>query len=224
MKKYEKIENIVNYDAKGKLPVGFTEKYNLLKNLQYYGTEKVDGTNIGIVWDGYNITFQGRTEKSELPKNLEEKLKEIFLTPEMENVFEQIFGEKQAIIFGEGYGYKIQNGGERYVVGEVADFIVFDIMINDVYLMRESVEDICSKLNLKVVPIVFRGTLVDAVDYVLNNRESKVALMNNAKNNIEGIVCQPCGIRLYDKDNHRIIFKVKYRDVIKMKEVKENVE
>lgn len=221
MKKYQKIENIVNYDAKGKLPIGFTEKYNLLKDLQYYGTEKVDGTNIGIVWDGYNITFQGRTEKSELPKNLEEKLKEIFLTPEMENVFEQIFGEKQAIIFGEGYGYKIQDGGEKYVVGEVADFIVFDIMINDVYLMRESVESICSQLNLKVVPIVFRGTLVDAIDYVLNNRESVVAKENGAQNEIEGIVCQPY-IRLYDKNNHRIIFKVKYRDVIKIEEVQDN--
>ena len=217
MQKYQKIENIINYDGKGNLPVDFTEKYKTLKDIQVFGTEKVDGTNIGIVWDGYRISFQGRTEKSQLPKHLEQKLTEMFLTEEMENVFEQVFGEKEAIVFGEGYGEKIQQGGGNYfsLTGDRVGFIAFDVVIDGYYLSRENVEDVCSKLNIPVVPVVYRGTLKGALHYVLNNRESKVALSNNAKNDIEGIVCQP-NVQLFDNKGDRIIFKVKYRDMIKL--------
>lgn len=220
MQKYQKIENIVNYDAKGKMPVGFTKKYEALKGLTYFGTEKVDGTNIGIVWDGYRISFQGRTEKSELPKHLQEKLNSMFLSDEMENVFEQLFGEKEVIIFGEGYGEKIQTGGNYFsLVGDRVGFIVFDVMVEGCYLSRESVEDICNKLCLKVVPIVFEGTLEEAISYVQTMRMSRVAYENGSENEIEGIVCQPLGVRLYDERGNRICFKVKYRDVIKLKEL-----
>lgn len=217
MQKYQKIENIINYDGKGNLPVDFTEKYKTLKDIQVFGTEKVDGTNIGIVWDGYRISLQGRTEKSQLPKHLEQKLTEMFLTEEMENVFEQVFGEKEAIVFGEGYGEKIQQGGGNYfsLTGDRVGFIAFDVVIDGYYLSRENVEDVCNKLNIPVVPVVYRGTLKGALHYVLNNRESKVALSNNAKNDIEGIVCQP-NIQLFDSRGNRIIFKVKYRDMIKL--------
>ena len=41
-----------------------------------------------------------------------------------EQIFEQKFGNEQVILFGEGYGSKIQNGGNY---SAEPNFILFDI-------------------------------------------------------------------------------------------------
>lgn len=57
-----------------------------LKNIQWVGTEKVDGTNIRVYWDGYRISIAGRTDKAEIPPHLYKYLSDLFLTPEMESL------------------------------------------------------------------------------------------------------------------------------------------
>ena len=63
-----------------------------------------------------------------------EYLNNKFINIETEELFEQKFGENDVILFGEGYGAKIQNGG---LYRSDNSFILFDVMINGNYQNRE---------------------------------------------------------------------------------------
>ena len=102
------------------------EKVEFLANNQWVFTEKIDGTNVGVHWDGHKVAYQGRTERAQIPAPLVNILNEKFGTNEAEELFEQIFGEKEVVIFGEGYGKKIQKVGGEYLPDR-CDFILFDV-------------------------------------------------------------------------------------------------
>ena len=167
MKEYNKIDTVFERDMNGskKLIEGEfrSEAVKYLARCTWRFTEKIDGTNIRIHWDGHKITFGGRTERANIPAHLVNKLSEIFLGNETEELFEQKFGEKEVILFGEGYGVKIQNGGDyRPDVG----FILFDVMIGENYQPRETVEEIAKCFGLEIVPIIMEGTIAEAVYFV----------------------------------------------------------
>lgn len=65
MTEYTKINTIFERDMEGskKLIEGKfrDEAVEYLKDNTWVFTEKIDGTNIGVVWDGHTVTFQGRT-------------------------------------------------------------------------------------------------------------------------------------------------------------------
>ena len=214
MKKYHKIENIFQRETTGskKLMDGcyndLTVEY--LANCKWVCTEKVDGTNIRVYWNGYGITFGGRTEKSDIPSHLLEKLTEMFLNPETEQLFEQMFGEKEVILFGEGYGNRIQKVGSLY--REDVGFILFDIWVgteeNGCYLARENVVQIGSALGLEIVPIVYCGSLSGAVEYVKNK---PLSVVGGERVPMEGVVARP-EIEIRARDGKRIIVKIKACD------------
>ena len=211
MKYYHKIENIFNRDMDGskKLIIGDfrNETVEFLKDAEWICTEKIDGTNIGVVWDGHKVSYIGRTERSDIPKKLIASLDAQFQGNEAETIFEQLFGEKQAILFGEGFGGRIQKGSHY---SEDEDFILFDVYFpeSDVYAKREFVFDVAYALNIKIVPIVFRGDLSGAVNYVM--RKPKSALSNNV---MEGVVARPL-VELKDNQGKRIIVKIKVQDYV----------
>ena len=208
-KEYQKIGNIFKFDEKFRTIVGLNEPYETLKNIIWQGTEKIDGTNIRIHWDGHDITFAGHTDKSQLPENLKAYLEETFLTDEMEYVFEQIFGESEAYIFGEGFGYKIQTNGDKYLADNKCGFIIFDINIDGWDLKRKDVDDIANKLGLPSVPVVFEGTLDEGVEYVKQYNDSKVG---TKPTKMEGLVARP-KYELQNKMGKRIITKIKWEDL-----------
>ncbi len=115
MTKYLKIETPFERAADGskKLIEGKfrNETVEYLANSEWVFTEKIDGTNIGIVWDGHKITYQGRTENAQIPAHLANKLVELFGGNSNEELFEQKFEDQPVILFGEGYGVKINGGG-----------------------------------------------------------------------------------------------------------------
>ena len=207
MKEYHKIETIYEREVNGtkKLIEGKyrNEAVEFLANNKWEFTEKIDGTNIRILWDGHKIAFAGRTEKSQIPTHLMDKLSEIFLNDETEQLFEQKFGEKEVILFGEGYGAKIQSGGAyRPDVG----FILFDVVICDNYQNRESVEDIARCFGLEIVPIVMSGTIQEAVDFVKTKPNSTIGVAK-----MEGLVGRP-SVEMRDRRGNRIIVKIKVCD------------
>lgn len=207
MREYNKIETVYERDVDGtkKLIEGKfrNETVEYLANNEWLFTEKIDGTNIRVYWDGHKVTFGGRTDRANIPAHLVNKLTEIFLNEETEQLFEQKFGEMEVILFGEGYGVKIQNGGDyRPDVG----FILFDVLIGENYQGRESVEDIAKAFGLEIVPVVLRGTIKEAVDFIKTNPNSTIG-----KAKMEGVVGRP-EVELRDRCGHRLIVKIKCRD------------
>lgn len=208
MKEYHKIETLFKRDEKTKkLICGdyANETFEYLKDNIWQFTEKVDGTNIRIYWDGHKVQFGGRTDNAQIPSHLINRLNELFGGEANEQLFEQKFGDKEVELFGEGYGVKIQNGG---LYRDDVDFILFDVMIGGWYLKRESVEDIATYFGIDIVPIVLEGTLDDGINYVLTQRKSIVA-KNGAE--IEGVVGRP-KVEVLGRNGKRVICKIKYRD------------
>lgn len=213
MKEYVKIETIYARDMGGtkKLMPGVfrNEIVEYLQDLPWYWTEKVDGTNIRIHWDGHKVEFGGRTDKAVIPPHLLKYLEEQFSKTEFEEMLEQLFGERDVIFFGEGYGAKIQNGGDYTEDGKSVGFILFDVMINGNYQEYENVHSIAKILGMDVVPVVGMGTLHDAVEYVKNRPISKLGKQIKF---MEGVVCKP-GFELRDRTGKRIIVKIKWEDL-----------
>lgn len=211
MKEYHKIETIYERDTNGtkKLIEGKfrNETVEYLRHNVWEFTEKVDGTNIRIHWDGHMISFAGRTDKAQIPNHLMEYLNKTFLNDTTEELFEQMFGEKEVILFGEGYGPKIQKVGALYRPD--VSFILFDIMVNGMYLARNNVEDIAIALGIAVVPIVLIGTLYDAVNYIRTSPESCIGFAP-----MEGVVGRPA-VEVLDRRGNRVIVKIKVCDFVK---------
>lgn len=213
MKEYMKIDNVFKFDEKYRTIIGMNDIYKALKDIEWIGTEKIDGTNIRIYWDGHEIQIASRTDKAQIPTHLMEYLSNIFLTKEMEYVFEQMFGEKETYLFGEGYGFKIQNNGGAYFINNRdVGFILFDVNINGFDLNRDNVNDIAQKLGLECVPVIFKGTLDEAIEFV---RQHHMSTLGNNEHEMEGLVLQP-SIQLYNSQHKQIKCKCKYRDVVKL--------
>lgn len=210
MNEYTKIEAIFERDMEGtkKLIEGKfrNETVEFLKDNQWICTEKIDGTNIGIVWDGHRVSYQGRTERAQIPAHLMNKLIEMFGGETNEELFEQKFGETQVILFGEGYGAKIQKGGGNY--RSDASFILFDVYLpeQNLWLKRDALEDIARTFGIDVVPIILTGTLHEAVDFVKQKPKSTIGVAE-----MEGLVCKP-EVDMLDRMGRRVIVKVKVRD------------
>ena len=210
MTEYTKIDTIFERDMEGtkKLIEGKyrSETVEYLKDNRWIGTEKIDGTNIGIFWDGHTVSYQGRTERAQIPEHLMDKLAEMFGGTVNEELFEQKFGQMQVILFGEGYGPRIQKGGGKY--REDASFILFDVYLpqKNLWMKRDAVEDIAKTFGIDVVPVVYEGALPGAVEYIKEKPKSTIGTAN-----IEGIVCRPA-VEMYDRMGRRLMVKIKVCD------------
>lgn len=207
MVKYHKIETVFNRDEEGSkklIPGKFkSETIEFLANNKWCFTEKIDGTNIRVHWDGHRVEFGGRTDNAQIPAKLVDYLNSTFKDNETEELFEQKFGEADVILFGEGYGAGIQKGG---LYRDDVSFILFDVLIGDTYLKRESVEDIARTFGIDVVPIIGYGTLADAVEFV---KKKPMSTIGHAK--MEGIVARPV-VEMQDRLGNRVITKIKACD------------
>ena len=177
-------------------------EFGYLANNDWLWTEKVDGTNIRVRSYADRVEFGGRTEDAQIPAQLITRLQAMFT---LELFREKLPDEGEVILFGEGYGAKIQKGGGNYKA-DGCDFVLFDVMIGGTYLERENVVDIGEKLGVRVVPVVGVGSLNAAIETVRAGMES--AWGNFAA---EGLVMRPA-VELVTRRGHRIITKVKTRD------------
>ena len=210
MEEYHKIIGIFerDHDTKKLIEGKYTnETIEYLKDNVWEFTEKVDGTNIRIIWDGYRVSFAGRTDKAQIPVELSNRLFELFGGEANEQLFEQKFGQNQVMLCGEGYGNGIQTGAEY---SDKQDFILFDVKICNHWQPRSSVVDIAEYFGVEAVPVLLTGTLSDGIKFVKTKPLSKVA-----KNEcvIEGIVGRT-KVELNDRCSNRAIVKIKVRDFI----------
>lgn len=181
-----------------------------LKDNKWVWTEKVDGTNIRVMWNGTAVSFGGKTDNAQIYVPLINKLAGLFDTTPKRQLFKEMFNDPekelpQVCLYGEGYGARIQKGGGNYKKDDV-DFVLFDVKIGETWLERKNVEDIAVKLGIKIVPIVGEGTLLQAVELIKGGLKSQWGDFL-----AEGLVCRP-EVELRNRRGHRIITKIKARD------------
>jgi ATP-dependent RNA circularization protein (DNA/RNA ligase family) len=209
MKTYHKIQSVFKRDMENNAQ--FTEEYAMpeieyLKDNQWIFTEKIDGTNIRIMFDGGKITYGGKTDNAQLPCDLVEKLHQMF--DGKLDLFRECFknttdNPTEVCLYGEGYGSGIQKGG---CYQETKEFVLFDIKIGGSWLLRENIEEIAEKFEIKVVPIIGSGTIDEAIEMTKKG-------FNSQWGNFvaEGIVARP-KVELRTRKGDRVITKIKHKD------------
>ena len=208
MNEYHKIQTIFKRDPKTKYKTLLIGEYSLLefnylKNNIWVFTEKIDGTNIRVKWENQELSFEGKTDKAQIPVFLFDRLNEIFSI----ELMKEVFPEGDVCLYGEGYGAKIQGGGGNYIPDGV-DFILFDIKVAHWWLKRSDILIIAKQLNINAVPLIAEGTLNDLVTLVKGSFYSAIGPKPHLA---EGIVARP-KIELKDRAGRRIITKLKYKD------------
>lgn len=201
MSEYHKIQSIFKRDMTDKRKRLIEGDWSLpefeyLSNNLWEFTEKVDGTNIRVIFKDGVVTFGGRTSAAQIPAQLFARLNERFL-PLADKL-------KDAILYGEGYGAKIQKVGALYRGDQ--DFVLFDVRIGDWWLSRADVADIGKSLGIDVVPVIGEGALHDAVAW------AKAGILSSWGDfSAEGIVARP-KVELKSRGGGRIVAKIKCCD------------
>lgn len=209
MSEYHKIQSIFKRDMTSKRKTLMEGQWTLpefeyLANNTWVFTEKVDGTNIRVIFKDGGVTFGGRTADAQIPAQLVTRLNERFLP--MAAKLGEAFPDGSAVLYGEGYGAKIQKGGGNYRLDQ--DFVLFDVGVGDWMLQRADVEDVAAKLGIDIVPIIGEGTLHDAV------ASAKAGIRSTwGEFEAEGIVARP-KTELKTRSGHRLIAKIKCRDFV----------
>lgn len=185
-------------------------EFESLKHCKWVATEKIDGTNIRIFFDGEKVLFGGRTDNAQIPANLMNHLNDHYTFDFMKQHFPEVTKESPVILFGEGCGHKIQKGGGRYVNNEKrADFILFDVKIGHWWLGRMDVESIADRLEVRHSPVRFVLPLMDLIEEVKSGMKS-----NYFNDYAEGLVAYP-EFGMLHRSGQRIITKIKHRDFYK---------
>lgn len=164
-------------------------------------SEKLDGTNTRIIWDGYKLKVKGRTSASQLQGFQQELLAK--LTENGNYVFDELFGEKPVTIFGETIGEKIQKNPYN-VTG---DFLVFDILIDNVWLTYDQVKEYSEQLGLHYN----EHHSIRGWDNVLTEFEDRANDAEKHNFYFEGLVAVPYHMPL-DRLGNRVITKIKVAD------------
>lgn len=210
MNKYPKIKTVYKRDPRTRhrtLLVGewSTPEFEYLAADEWNFFEKVDGTNIRVIWDSalQTVEFRGRTDNAQVPNFLLERLLDIFPVSK----FTDVYPTTPMTLYGEGFGNKIQKAGKFYRADGV-DFILFDVFIGGFWLTQDNVQDIADHLGIRRVPLVATNNLFEAVFMVQDGFKSVVA---ETEMIAEGLIMRP-KVDLLTRTGDRIIAKVKHKD------------
>jgi hypothetical protein len=216
MREYPKINTIWKRDDRGRVIEGeyATPELEYLADLAWEWTEKVNGTNIRIGWDGAkpplgDYEIGGRTADAQIPAKLVAALRELIKPELMRAAFDDEGSRPpghgaSVTLYGEGYGAGIQKGGGNYSADQT--FVLFDVVVDGWWLDRENVADVGRKLGLRVVPVVGRGNLAYASEAM---KHDPISAWGDFA--MEGIVGRPA-VDLFDRRGERIMAKIKVRD------------
>lgn len=210
MKEYDKINTLFARDDRHQIIEGewSLPVFAYLANTAWRWTEKVDGTNVRVQWDGVSRRFSGKTDNSQIPVTLLHYLEDVLPLSRLAGPFS--YDGVRVCLYGEGFGKGIQKGGAGYNPDGVG-FVLFDVKVGDWWLERHNVEDVAAKLGLPVVPVVGVGTLADAVEFA---RDGYASHWNGVP--AEGLVVRP-SVELRLRDGGRVIGKIKHRDFARVR-------
>lgn len=221
MDEYHKIQTVWLRDPKTNFKTLLEDQWSkpefeVLKDLDWLWTEKVDGTNIRVIFDSFTVLFLGKTDAADTPAPLLRKLNALFPIRALQACFPDKEATTPITLYGEGYGVKIQKGGGRYIA-DGCSFILFDVKVGNMWLTRESVEDIGKKLGIAVVPICFKGPILRAIQVVRAQARDTLLppltsrISSDTTLPMEGLVGRP-PVELFNRIGQRIITKIKVKD------------
>lgn len=214
---YPKIETLFNRGEDHKVTAGYRmPEFGLVS--KWLVTEKIDGTNVRVFVDTRGIEsipvtgFRGRTDAAQMPPFLADELRRLFPDDRVGAAFDE---GTQAVLFGEGYGARIQKGGGNYRDG--ISFRLFDVAVTGTdgfiwWLNWSDVEDVARKLGIKTVPSFSVTQLEHIVKLVKNGLDSAVAYAERGHvTPAEGVVCRTEPL-LFTRRGHRLTWKLKTKD------------
>lgn len=215
MKEYHKINTLYKRDEVTKkiIPGEFSmPEFEYLYSNRWLCTEKLDGTNIRIIWDGIQVRFGGKTDTSQIPMQLLAVLQDLFPDDKMRKAFgpEETEGLKpghEVCLYGEGIGFNIQSKVGKLYIPDSHTFVLFDVKIGDWWLEWKNVVDVAQKLNIKHVPVVGEA----ALDAMISKVRSGFPSLFNSNAPAEGIVARPL-VDLFNRKGERIVVKLKTKD------------
>lgn len=175
-------------------------------------TEKIDGMNIRIGLSAADsfLTFAGRTDAAQLPLHLLEYLTATFPFKRVSAAFPT---GSEVVLFGEGYGERIQSGGDyRQGVG----FRLFDVWVDGWWLNVDDVDDVAAKLGIQTVPCVQKAVsfprLPDTAEALREYLPKSIVAAEDGRGRMaEGIVARTDPL-LMMRDGRRVMWKLKFRD------------
>ena len=200
---YPKINTLFKRDERNVIVPGdlTLPEFAYLQDNPWDWTEKVDGTNIRLHWNGSKLTVGGRTDGAQVPAKLTANIGPLSDPALWHTAFP---GADDVTVYGEGYGAGIQKGG-TYRPDQTV--IVFDVLVGRWWLSREDVADVAGKLGLDVVPPFGSHDLGSAWCLLTSG-----ALTSNwAGTPIEGLVGRP-SVDLFNRKGERVMVKMKVRD------------
>lgn len=236
---YPKVETLFERGDDHKVDTSRIRCPELLQIKSWLVTEKIDGTNIrvclepqpvlervssfddfGISWGTkqtgvtWAVRFYGRTDRAQIPQPLLSHLQETFTLDKMLSLCKD--EPKAMTLFGEGYGARIQNGG-NYRDG--VSFRLFDVLVEEKWWLDwENVAGIAKSLGIKTVPILREAT--DSAEICWLVRGSFASAVSSAEythwqkkgiRRAEGIVART-NPYLFDKFGRPLRFKLKTKD------------
>ena len=221
--KYPKIETLFNRKTEGKKKGHVIEgEYRLpeFENIKKWRvTEKIDGTNTRVFFKDGEVRYGGRTDNAQLHVKLIEHLQNTFTHQSLDHAFpmnEDGF-YPTVTLFGEGYGPKIQKGGNYR---PDISFRLFDVYIKDQdnllggwWLEPDDIYDIAQKLGIQEAPNLGTMTTKEIIDTVKNGIYSLISLEEGGSEKylMEGLVARTCPL-MFTRRGSRVMFKLKTRD------------
>jgi hypothetical protein len=210
---YHKIQNPFKMDPetrKRSEECGWTsDEFRFLRRNDWRLSEKLDGTNVRVMWDGAHVTFNGKTDGAQMPGGLVQFLQGMFGTWQMQERFAEKFGTDPVTIYGEGFGGKIQSG-TKYSPTSI--FAAFDVRVGDFWLRHPDFIQVCESLGIPQVPQIEKTrfepcwTLDEAIDYARAGFNSTYGPFP-----AEGVIAKPT-TELRTRLGERIVVKIKTLD------------
>ena len=209
---YPKIKSLFKRDKEFKFTNTFVSPCLAdFKDFRWFCQEKLDGMNIRFFCNYENKDFKyfGRTDKADIPNHLQETLNPIITKIKETNTCEILPKTQKFILYGEGFGHKIQKGG--LYLGKETAFNLFDCYVfipegRGFWLEQPLLVQLANLLNLTLAPEREDMTIAEAIEKVRAGFQSKYGTAQS-----EGLILRT-RYPLFDSFGNRLIFKLKTKD------------
>ncbi len=210
---YPKIETLWNRDERTHKVIPGALRLAEFGNIKvWHVTEKIDGMNVRVILaPGGSVTYTGRTDNAQMPVPLLAYLSQAIPLTRLIDVFD--IGQ-QVILFGEGYGGKIQKGGNYRPDSALR---LFDVRVGEWWMEPEAVADVARKLNVSTVPdlglIDYLPHTAGELTHILNSGHSVVSATEGGNSSYagEGIVARTVPL-MFTRRGERVMWKLKFKD------------